>query len=406
MCVRDPEIASLDAAIRSVKAQTYKNWQLCIVSNASRQERTRKYLRSIKGKKINVIFLKKRVKKGKALNEALRRTTGSYIALIDNSDLLAESALLRVAEAVNKKSPDLIYSDEDALTVDGKYINPHFKPNYSPDTILSYNYIGHLLVVKRTILKAAGGFPEKFEDALDYDLLLRCLEISPKVHHIPEILYHRNIHPNTEADAFKDPLFLLDEERKVLQAACDRRLIKASVLPGIHMGTYRVKRPIEGKPLVCIIIPFRDKPDFLKRCLDSILERTTYPHFNIIGINNDSKEPRTLRLMKEYEAKDKRIKFHKHSGPFNYSKINNCAVRLTEAEHIVLLNNDVEVITAEWIEALLEHSQRPDVGAVGAKLYYPDGKIQHAGVVIGIKGVAAIIPDISTGARSSRMSVL
>ena len=388
MTVEDPELSCLVKSIDSVLQQTYSQWQLCLVSNGTKRKKTISYLKSLNDKRVFVKFLKKRVMTSVALNTALGLTKASYVALIDNSDFLATHALEKVALAVNKTDPDLIYSDEDSVDLNGNFINPHYKSDYSPDTILSHNYIGHLLVLRMGILNFVGKFDKSFKAAYGYDFLLRSLENVHKIYHIPEILYHCKLHPFTERGISLTSSLLLKEERRALNDACRRQGVLAAVLPGIHLGTYRVKRKIEGRPLVTVIIPFRDKPDFLKRCLDSILEQTSYDHFNILCMDNDSREASTARLMKEYALKYKQVTCYKHAGPFNFSRINNCAVRLTKAEHVILLNNDMEIITPGWIEALLEHSQRPEVGAVGAKLYYPGGNVQHAGVVIGIKEAA------------------
>lgn len=388
MVVRDTDPIFIDTAVDAVKRQTYGNWRLYIVGNGTTNNRTTRYLKSLKDKRIRVIFLKKKEDKGRALNKALSLSKEPHVVFVNNLDILSEDALYEAAKAIKERNPDLIYSDEDTMTLEGRFVNPHFKPNYSPDTILSYNYIGNMMVLKRSVIKSIGGLRAGFEYAQHYDLLLRYLEASDNVFHISKILYHRRVVPEIESLETANRTTILRRKNQALKDACSRRGVKAFVSPGIHTGTFRVRRKIARNPLVSIIIPFRDKPEFLKKCLDSILDNTSYDNFNILGMDNDSREKKTIQLKKEYEKKDKRIKFYKCHGPFNFSKINNSAVKLTEAEHIVFLNDDVEIITAEWIEAMLEHSQRPDIGAVGAKLYYPDGNIQHAGIIIGIKGVA------------------
>jgi len=222
-----------------------------------------------------------------------------------------------------------------------------------------------------------------------YDLYLKVLEHTNKIYHVPKVLYHWRKVPGSTAAVFSDKSYAQDAGVQALKNAMERRKIQADVLNGKYPGTYRIKYKIHGEPLVSIIIPFKDKPELLKMCLDSIIQLTTYKNFEIIGISNNSETQEIFDEMKRFEAMDNRIKFYEYNYPFNFSEINNHAV-LTYAKgsHIILLNNDIEIITPDWIESMLELSQRKNTGAVGAKLYYPNDTIQHAGVIIGIGGVA------------------
>jgi GT2 family glycosyltransferase len=254
--------------------------------------------------------------------------------------------------------------------------------------LLSQNYFCHLLVIKKEIVNAVGGFHTGVEGAQDYDLILRCIEKTNRIHHIPKVLYHWRKIPGSTASEFTHKSYANDAGKKALQKYIERNNIKAEVLNGVFPGVYRIKRTLLKKPLVSIIIPFKDKPNLLALCLNSIIKKSTYDNFEIIAISNNSVEKETYNLMHKFESVDSRIKFYEYNKPFNFSAINNYGVSLANGEHVILLNNDIEIITPDWIECLLEHSQRDNIGAVGAKLYYPNDTIQHAGVFIGIGGVA------------------
>ena len=379
----------LEKAIDSVINQLYQNWELCIVDNASTKKHIKKTLErySKKENRIRVRYFEENQGIAGASNEAMLMVSGDYIAFLDQGDELAQNALYENVKVINQTGADLIYSDEDKITIDGTYTAPHFKPDYSPDMILSQNYISHLGVYKKIIVDEIGGLRKGVEGSQDYDFLLRFIEKSNKVYHIPKVLYHWRKVPGSPAEVFKSKSYAQEAGRKALEDALKRRGIKGAVENGMHPGTYRVKRKILGDPLISIIIPFNDKPDLLETCIDSIISKSTYNNYEIIGIGNNSIQKETFKVMDKYVV-DKRVKFYEYNIPFNFSKINNYAVTLAKGEHIVLLNNDTEVIMPEWLESLLEHSQRPEVGAVGAKLIYQDNTIQHAGVIIAIGGIA------------------
>jgi GT2 family glycosyltransferase len=379
----------LELAIKSVENQWYKEWELCIVNDNSSNLLTLKFLNSIRNPKIKVNCLSKNQGISAASNEALCMATGDYIALMDHDDELTPDALFEVVKAINETGAEFIYSDEDKLEMDGSFCEPHLKPDYSPDMFLSQNYLSHLGVINKSLVDRVGGFTAGLEGAQDYDLYLKVLEHTGKIVHIPKVLYHWRKIPGSTASVFDDKSYAQDAGAMALTRALQRRQLDAKVLGGKYPGTYRVEYAINHQPLISIIIPFKDKPDLLKICIESILEKSSYSNFEIIGISNNSTEPETFAEIQRLAALDKRIFFFEHNVPFNFSEINNYAVlNHANGEHVLLLNNDIEILNETWIESLLEFSQREDVGAVGAKLYYPDGTLQHAGIIMGIGGIA------------------
>ncbi len=383
----DPKWLSL--AIESLKSQWYENWELCIVDDASTNKKTIDFLNSIKNPKLKIKFLKQNVNISVASNEALKLAKGSYIALMDNDDELTPDALYEVVLAINSSNAEFIYSDEDKLELDGSYSEPHFKPDFAPDMFLSQNYLSHLGVIKKSLLEEVKGWEVGLEGAQDYDLYLKILEKTDKVVHIPKVLYHWRKIPGSTAAEFSDKSYAQKAGKISLENALKRRKILGRVDDGVHPGTYRVKYDIVGKPLVSIIIPFKDKPELLDMCINSILNKSTYSNYEIIGISNNSEENETFAKMKELETKDKRVSFYEYNTAFNFSDINNHAVnKYAKGEHILLLNNDIEIISSQWIESMLEFSQQKRVGVVGAKLYYPNNTIQHAGISVGVLQLA------------------
>ncbi len=378
----------LQLAIDSLNAQWYPHWELCISDDASSKKETIDFLNNLDDPNIKIIFLKENVNISGASNAALKLATGDYIALMDNDDELTPDALYEVVKTINDQDADFIYSDEDKIEMDGQFTDPHFKPDYAPDMFLSQNYISHLGVIKKSLIDEVGAWTVGLEGSQDYDLYLRVLEKTDKIVHIPKVLYHWRKIPGSTAAEFSDKSYAQEAGLKALEQAMERRNIAAKVENAKYPGTYRVKYNIVEEPLVSIVIPFKDKPELLDMCINSVMDRSTYQNYEIIGMSNNSEEAETFEMMEKLSAKDKRVKFYEYNEPFNYSAINNYAVtHYSKGEHIILLNNDIEIISSEWIEALLEFSQRENVGAVGAKLYYPNDTIQHAGVIIGIGGV-------------------
>ena len=379
----------LDLAIKSVEAQWYDNWELCIADDKSTNQETIEYLKGLDNPKIKVKFLEENGNISKASNEAIKIASGEYLSLLDNDDELTPDALYEMVKAINNTDADFLYSDEDFIDTKGVCSNPHFKPDFSPDLLLSHNYITHLSCFKKELFDSVGGFRSEYDGSQDFDLFLRMSEKVDYIHHIPKVLYHwRMLETSTSANSQAKPE-AISRSKMLLEETLERRGIKATVIPQDMDHYYRVKYEIEGNPLVSIIIPFKDKPELLDTCIKSLLKFTTYQNFEVIGVSNNSEEKSTFSLMKELEALDPRVKFYEYNEPFNYAQINNYAVdNYAKGEHILLLNNDIEIIHEDWLEAMLEHSQREEIGCVGAKLLYPNNTIQHAGIIIGLGGYA------------------
>jgi glycosyltransferase involved in cell wall biosynthesis len=379
----------LNRAIASISAQWYENWEWCIVDDHSTNASTIALLKSLRDKRIRVSFLPENRNISAASDEALAMAGGDYIALMDHDDELTPGALYEVVRTINETGADFIYSDEDKLELDGSRSDHHFKPDFSPDMFFSMNYLSHLGVIRRQLAVESGGFGRGLDGAQDYDLYLRVLERTNRIAHIPKVLYHWRKLPSSTAAVVDAKSYAWKAGAEALRRAIKRRNLAAQVTEGKTPGTYRVQYHIDRSPLVSIIIPFKDEPALLRMCLESILEKSTYQNFEILGITNNSEDEETFSEMRRFESLDHRIRFLEHNVPFNYSEINNfAAMKHARGQQIVLLNNDIEIISPDWLECLLEFSQRQDVGAVGGKLYYPDDRIQHAGIVIGIGGVA------------------
>ncbi len=394
MPVYNVDVKWLELAILSLKRQWYPYWELCIADDASTKVETVDFLASLNDPRIKIVYLKENVNISEASNVALQLSSGDYIALMDNDDELTVDALYEVAQVINQSNAEFIYSDEDKLELNGRYSDPHFKPDFAPDMFLSQNYLSHLGVVKKCLIDEVGGWTVGLEGAQDYDLYLKVLELTDKIVHIPKVLYHwRKIEGSTAAE-FSDKSYAQGAGQKALENAMKRRSIQAEVLAAKHPGTYRIKYAIDKSiddtlPLVSIVIPFKDKPELLDMCIHSILDKSTYQNYEIIGISNNSEKSETFKMMEKLKERDSRVSFYEYNVPFNYSAINNYAIhQYTEGEHILLLNNDIEIISPEWIESMLEFSQREEVGVVGSKLYYPNDTIQHAGVAIGVLTLA------------------
>jgi len=379
----------LRKAIESVQAQWYPHWELCIVDDHSDNEATLEVLSGLDDPRVRVRHLDDNLNIAGASNAAVEMTQGDFIALLDHDDELTPDALYEVWKAIDRHGADFIYSDEDKLDESGSFCDPHFKAGFAPDMVLSQNYLSHLGVIRKSLVLRAGGFTRGTDGAQDYDLYLKVLELTDKIVHIPKVLYHWRKVPGSTAAFFSEKSYAQDAGKLALENAVRRRGLDAEVQSGRFPGTYRVRYRIEGEPLVSIVIPFKDKPELLRMCLGSILQKSTWRNFEIIAVSNNSSETDTFVEMERWSSADPRVHFHEHNVPFNFSEINNYAVRHhARGEHLLLLNNDIEIITPDWIEDLLEFSQRPDIGAVGGKLYYPDGRLQHAGIILGIGGVA------------------
>lgn len=382
----------LEKAIISVINQVYENWELCLVDDASTKPHIRYILEKYEKKdsRIKVKFLEENGGISNASNEALSIATGEFAGFLDHDDELSINALFEVIKLLNEHlDADMIYSDEDHIKSNGKFIDPNFKPDWSPDLFLSSMYTCHFGVYRRQLIDDVGGFRKGFEGSQDYDLVLRLTEKTDRIYHIPLILYHWRKTPGSTANRYQSKGYADINARRALEDALKRRNIKGDILPGRFPGLFNVRREIIGNPSVSIIIPTKDNVDMLKKCIESIRKRTDYENYEIIIIDNNSKDPHTIEYL-ESVSKTHSVRVLRYENPFNFSAINNHAAKNSHSEYILFLNNDTEVITSVWLSAMLEHAQRNEVGAVGCKLLYPDKTIQHAGIILGIRGEKGI----------------
>lgn len=381
----------LNECIESILAQSYQKFEICIVDDASTKKETLEALERYKdNKKIHIKHRKKNGHISVASNDALTMAKGEYVALMDDDDTIAPDALAEVVKVLNKdKKIDMIYTDEDKIDLEGERCDPNFKPDYSPDTLLSVNYMSHLGVLRKKIVDEIGGFRKGYEGAQDYDLYLRFTEKAKKIHHIPRVLYHWRMIPGSTSMTIENKGYAADNGKKAIESALKRRKMDAHVVKDEKSKYYQVVYDFKEQPLVSILIPTKNQAEVTRACLKSIYDKTTYKNFEVIMIDNGSTEQETLELFDEYKSEHDNFRVMRKDIPFNYSKLNNLAAKKAKGECLVLLNNDTEVITPEWLEYLVGYAMRPHAGAVGAKLLYPDETIQHAGVILGLGGVAS-----------------
>lgn len=369
----DHDSAWLGACLESVLNQWYRKWELFFFFTAAVD-------RPVSDGLARWEIADMRIKGIASIDEVPKLATGEYTVLLDGCDILPPFALFEIAKALNScPRAKFLYSDEDRVDEYGQRSAPFFKPDWSPDLFLSYPYANHLCIVEKKLLEKVGGFRKEFGAGIAYDLLLRFTEMirESEIVHIPKILCHRRHVPESQAEA--ETGRAKEDCRKALSDALKRRNIPGIVTEGRAPYSFRIKRRITGNAKASIIIPTKDRSSFIRGCVDSIRQKSTYPNYEIIVVDNNSSEPETLEYLRTAPARVLRF-----DEKFNFSRINNFAVKQAEGEYILFLNNDTEVITPDWIEALLEHAQRPEVGAVGCKLLYRNGNIQHAGVVLGM----------------------
>ncbi|HIJ89328.1 MAG: glycosyltransferase [Desulfobulbaceae bacterium] len=387
----NPNVEWLTEAIESVLKQIYPYWELCIADDASTDPAIRSLLERYaeKDPRIKVVFRPVNGHISLASNSALELATGEWIALVDHDDVLCEHALFYVAEAINNHSDArLIYSDEDKLDDKGNRFAPYFKCDWNRDLFYSHNMITHLGVYRADLVRELGGFRLGAEGAQDYDLALRCIEqiTDTQILHIPKVLYHWRMHQDSTAlSAEAKPYAMLAGERVLNEHLVRQGIAARAELIG-HGFRVRYALP-EKLPLVSLIIPTRNGLKFIRQCVESILAKTTYPHYEIIILDNASNDPETLAYFRQIEQED-RVKVVRDERPFNYSALNNAGVRLASGEVVGLLNNDLEVISPDWLSEMVSLAMQPGVGAVGARLLYPDNTVQHGGIILGIGGWA------------------
>ena len=379
--------------IESVQKQTYGNWELCIANANPANEQVKVILKEYTANDARVKVTDVPENEGIAqnTNKALEIADGTFIGLLDHDDVLAENALYEVVKELKKAvDTDVIYTDEDKVsTAMDEYFSPNFKPDFNLDMLRSNNYFCHFFVAKKELIETVGGFRGEYNGAQDYDLFLRCIEKAERIAHIPKILYHWRVHQESTADNPLSKMYAYDAGQKAIEQHLKRCGVTAEVSKTENLGFYRVKYQQEGSPLVSILIPNKDQKDTLDQCLKSIEARTDYENYEIIIIENNSTEQETFEYYKQ--IKNPKIRVIEWKDEFNYSAINNFGVRHAKGEYLLFLNNDIEVINSDWLGEMLSNCQREEVGAVGAKLYYPDNTVQHAGVIVGIGGVAGSV---------------
>ena len=380
--------------VESVKAQTYPNWELCLSDGSGENSPLTSFLKSLEAgdERIKVAYNEQALQISENTNAGIEIATGAYIAFADHDDELTPHALFECVKALNKdRKIRLIYSDEDKMSMDGhKFFQPHFKPDYNPDLLCTVNYICHLFVVQREILDQVGTFRKEFDGAQDYDFIFRCVEaVDPsEIYHVTKILYHWRCHEDSTAENPESKTYAFEAGKRAIEEHYHRTGIRAEVYQGEFLGLYRTRFLRDYDPLISIIIPNKDHIEDLKRCMDSIDQKSSYKNYEYIIVENNSTDEKTFQYYKNLEEENPKAHVVYWDKEFNYSAINNYGATFAKGEYILLLNNDTEIINETCLEELLGYCMRSDVGAVGARMYYEDDTIQHAGVVIGFGGIA------------------
>lgn len=376
--------------INSVETQTYKNWELCLADGSDDKHTDvgricQEYIE--KDSRIKYQKIEKNLGISGNTNVCFSMATGNFIGLFDHDDVMHPSLLFECVKTVCEKDADYVYTDEATFTSPNldDLIVLHFKPDYSPDNLRANNYICHFSMFDADLLKKTGLFRPEYDGSQDHDMILRLTEEAKHVCHIPKILYYWRSHPNSVAADIGAKTYAIDAaKRAVHDHMRDYYGIEVEVESTRAFPTiFQIKYPINGEPLISIVIPNKDHVEDLRRCITSIEKKSTWKNYEIVVVENNSVEQSIRDYYKELE-RDPKVKIVTYEGGFNYSRINNVGVKETKGEYLLFLNNDTEVISPDWMEQLLMYAQRKDVGAVGAKLYYADNTIQHAGVVIGL----------------------
>ena len=389
----------LRALLQSVQQQSYENWQLCLADGSTSDEPER-VVKEICGEDPRVRYERLAENKGIAgnTNAAIAMADGDYIMLADHDDLLEPDALFEIASAVSREpDTDIIYTDEDLTDETGLlFRSPRFKPDFNLDFLRSINYICHIFVVRTDIMKAVGGFRSEYDGAQDWDMILRCCEKAEKIRHIPRVLYHWRAYEESTAGNPESKTYAIDAGRRALEAHFARCGLEAELEYTDIFILFRPVLKLRKRDKISIIICTRDEAATLDKCVTSILEKSTYDNYEIIIVENNSEKEETFALYRELCGRSDRIRVVTFEGAFNYSAVNNFGASFADGEYLLLLNNDTEVITPDWLERMLANCQREDVAAVGAKLLYPDDTVQHCGVVVGLGGFAGHILTGST----------
>jgi GT2 family glycosyltransferase len=380
----------LERCVNSVLNQTYARWELCLYDDASTNHATVGALKKIEGldARIKVKYGTVNLHIAEASNQAINLCAGEYIALLDNDDEIAPYALAKMVEKLNQQ-PDLdyIFSDEDKLEMDETRTGPYFKPGINLSLFFANNYFCHFSLIRKTVGDKVGWFRKGFEGSQDYDLFLRIVDETNNIGHISEVLYSWRKIPGSTASEYSEKSYANDSSIKALTDHLTRTGASGKVVNGLWPGSFRIKYDLGAAPLISIIIPFKDQAELLRNSVLSILEKTNYHDFEIILLNNNSVQLETTKVINELCAEEK-VQMIDYSDPFNFSAINNYAASIAKGEYLVFLNNDTEVIAHDWLGAMLEQAHLSRVGCVGAKLLYQDCTVQHAGVILGVGGIA------------------
>lgn len=390
MPVYNVEIKWLEKAIESVKRQNYVNWEICMADDCSTKEGVREYLKSVESDKIKVAYLEKNQGISGASNAAAALATGDYIVLMDNDDAITYDALYEFLRKIKETDADIVYSDQNIIDEFDNGREPLHKPDWSPDLFLSQMYIGHLLGFKKSLFDLVGGFRTEFNGSQDYDLVLRMIEHTDKIEHVSKVLYGWRDLPSSTATNPGSKPYAMTAGLNAIQSHLDRIYGegKATALETEDLFVYDVRYHYDVMPKVSVIIPTKDHVDLLKQDIDSIEELTTYKDYEIIVLDNNSEKEESFKYFEEVQKQYSNVTVHKAAFEFNWSKLNNYGMTLAKGDVYVFMNNDMKLITPDWLERLAEKAMRDDVGIVGGLLLYEDDTIQHAGVVVGIQGWA------------------
>ena len=383
----------LKELIESVRRQSYENWQLCL-ADGSPDDKAKEFLEKHYGREKRIVYQKLEENGGISVNTnaAAELAKGEYLMFCDHDDTLEPDALYEIVKAINDTDADVIYTDEDKVSMDGQhYFDPNFKPDFNLFRLRENNYICHIFVVRKSLTGETGMLRSEFDGAQDFDFILRCCEKAKKITHIPKVLYHWRCHMDSTAADPSSKAYAYEAGRKAIREHYQRMGIDAKVDMTERPGWYRSHIKIQGNPMVSIIIPNKDHTDDLELCLFSMSRKSTYRNYEVLIVENNSEKEETFEYYKKLLERYPKVRVLTWEKEFNYSAINNFAAEEAQGEYLLFLNNDVEILTPDWIEEMLQNCQQENVAAVGAKLYYPDDTIQHAGVVLGLGGIAGHI---------------
>lgn len=383
----------LKELLESVRRQSYENWQLCL-ADGSPDDKAKEFIEKHYGREKRIVYRKLEENGGISVNtnEAVALAAGEYLMLCDHDDTLEPDALYEIVKAINDTGADVLYTDEDKVSMDGRhYFDPNFKPDFNLFRLRENNYICHIFVVKKSLTDETGLLRSEFDGAQDFDFILRCCEKAQKITHIPKVLYHWRCHMDSTAADPSSKAYAYEAGRKAVREHYQRLGIDAKVEMTERPGWYRSHVKVQGNPLISVIIPNKDHTDDLELCLFSMTRKSTYRDYEILIVENNSEKEETFEYYRKLPDRYPKARVLTWEKEFNYSAINNFAAKEAKGEYLLFLNNDVEILTPDWMEEMLQNCQQENVAAVGAKLYYPDDTIQHAGVVLGLGGIAGHI---------------